>query len=305
MTLAPVSYFIPSYNCAATVLESFQSILQGNFLEGDEIIMTNDASTDGTAEILNDLQTKYPFVRVFHNAQNKGGAATRNVCISHAKHDLLFCLDSDNLLVPDSMPALRKYQQDTQADVVSFQEMRYFSVSTDIIEYIWKFRESTNLSDFLADYRNPASSGNYMFTKESWKKANGYPEFSGALDTWGFGFYQLATGSKMVALPGSYYLHRYGGESYYIRDMNKRNLSLGTLQVMIPYLHLIHPDDIEYMFSKEHRNNWLEHLLEHPIRTADNVEGQKAQHINIPREPKKMGLLRRILRKLDRMLPAD
>jgi glycosyltransferase involved in cell wall biosynthesis len=303
MKLPSVSFFIPSYNCASTVRESVQSIIETNYLEGDEIIMTNDCSTDNTSEILESLSSEFTFIRVFQNKRNRGGAATRNICIENAKHDLLFCLDSDNMLADNSMLALRKHQITTKADVVSFQEMRFFSQSKDIYDFTWKFNESTTLADMLADNRNPASSGNYLFTKESWIKAGGYPEFSKALDTWGFGFYQLATGSKMVALPDSHYLHRHGTESYYIRDMNSRNMAIATLQIILPYLDKIHPDDIEYILSKDGRYIWIDKLLERPIRTSENISGQQIIQITYDRKPQKINILKRILRKLDRMIP--
>jgi glycosyltransferase involved in cell wall biosynthesis len=59
--LPPVSYFIPAYNCAQTIVESVESLFHGNFLEGDELIITNDGSSDNTPEILIHLKEKYPF----------------------------------------------------------------------------------------------------------------------------------------------------------------------------------------------------------------------------------------------------
>lgn len=305
MNLPPVSYFIPSYNCAATVREAVESILNGNFFEGDEILLTNDGSTDNTAEVLEALSQQYSFLRIYHNERNCGGSATRNICVRKAKHNLLFCLDSDNMLLPDSMKALRQYFIEQKADAASFQEQRYFSKTTDVIDYIWRFRTETTVADFFADHRNPGSSGNYLYSRQSWERAGGYPEFAGALDTWGFGFYQLATGSKMVALPDSGYWHRYGGESYYIRDMNKKNMSLAALQVLIPHLNLIHPADIDYIMSREGRYDWLEKLLERPLRTADNSKGQTADHINPNKKETKPGILHRILWKLDRSFPVE
>jgi glycosyltransferase involved in cell wall biosynthesis len=303
--LPPVSYFIPAYNCAQTIVESVESLFHGNFLEGDELIITNDGSSDNTPEILIQLKEKYPFIQIYHNEWNKGGSATRNNCVRRASHGLIFCLDSDNLLIPESMIPLREHQVREQSDATYFQEQRYFSKNTETIDYIWKFRETTTLPDFLADHKNPGSSGNYLYTKESWIKAGGYPEFAGALDTWGFGLYQLATGAKMSGLPGSGYWHRYGGESYYIRDMNKKNMSLAALQVMLPYIHLIHPDDIDYIMSRKHRETWLDHLNERPLRTHTNQKGELAAHINPQMDKVKPGIIHRILMKLHRMIPIQ
>jgi hypothetical protein len=87
--------------------------------------------------------------------------------------------------------------------------------------------------------------------------------------------------------------------------MNKRNMSLAALQIMIPYLNLIHPEDIDYIMGNEGRLVWYEKLLDRPIRTADNRAGQQGESIS-PILPKyKPGLIHRILRKLDAMIPIQ
>jgi glycosyltransferase involved in cell wall biosynthesis len=269
----PISFFIPAYNCAATIAESVDSIMATNYKEGDELIIVNDCSTDNTEEALDTLKSKYPVIKIITHKGNKGGAAARNTAIENAAHELLFCLDSDNILEDNSISALIQVLIDSKADIASFQEMRYFNNNNHHdIKYTWKFLPTTTLADFMADHKNPGSSGNYLFTKKSWVKANKYPEFAGALDTWGFCFKQLASGSKLVSLPGSGYYHRFGSESYYIRDMGSRNMSIAALQIILPYYYLIHPDDLDYITSKKHRLIWFENFDKKPIRILSSDE---------------------------------
>ena len=97
-----ISFFMPAYNCDVTVEESVESMMDGNFSEGDELVITNDSSTDGTGEVLDELKAKYPELKVVNHLRNKGGAAARNTAIEKTGNPLLFCLDSDNILVPAS-----------------------------------------------------------------------------------------------------------------------------------------------------------------------------------------------------------
>lgn len=269
----PVSFFIPAYNCEKTLEESVQSIMEGNYSEGDELVIVNDGSTDGTESIIDRLTLRYPGIRKINHVRNKGGSAARNTAIENTRHENLFCLDSDNLLVPGSISKLREFMLATGADAATFGEVHYFLSNKANVTHKWVYKEETTLADCLGDYMVPGASGNYLFTKESWRRAGGYPEFAGALDTWGFGFRQLATGSKMLSLPGSYYLHRYGHESYWVRENKKGKISLVTLQILIPYLNLLEEADVDYMMSREGRYNWYSNIKNRPIRLKTGVSG--------------------------------
>ena len=72
----------------------------------------------------------------------------------------------------------------------------------------WKFKFPDNICSFNDIFGNiyiPIGLGNYLFTKKSFHRAQGY---SGrAMETWRFGYKQLATGSKIAILPNTYYWH--------------------------------------------------------------------------------------------------
>src|ERR1700731_2316616 len=112
-----ISFFIPAYNCSKTIAESVDSIMETNFTDGDELIIVNDCSNDNTLEVLRELKEKYPAIVIIEHSRNKGGAAARNTAVENAKHELLFCLDADNVLVPLSIAPLKKYLIDNKADV--------------------------------------------------------------------------------------------------------------------------------------------------------------------------------------------
>ena len=269
------SFFIPAFNCELTVSEAVESILKTNFEDGDELIVVNDGSADGTVKVLDGLSAAYGNLRILSHQSNKGGAATRNTCIENATNQILFCLDSDNVLPPRSAKPLKEFMVVSGADIATFQEVRYFEKQKDNVIHKWKYKTGvTTLADYLAGHVHAGSSGNYMFTKQSWVRAGGYPEFAGALDTWGFGLRQLATGSVMQAMPGSYYLHRQGHESYWIRDSRGKNLSAVALQVLLPYRDLIQEKDIKYITGPKGKDVWFDRLSRHPIRLKRKSTGR-------------------------------
>src|SRR4051812_18850739 len=97
-----VSFVIPTFNAARTLKQAVQSIFDDNFQTGDEIVIVNDCSTDGTGAAISAIQNKYECVRVLYNEENKGCPASRNIGVSVAANPLIFNLDADDLLVPAS-----------------------------------------------------------------------------------------------------------------------------------------------------------------------------------------------------------
>lgn len=269
-----ISFFMPAYNCAATVEESILSIINGNFNPGgDELIVVNDCSSDNTLEVLNKVQQKHSFVKVISHKRNKGGAAARNTAIENASNELVFCLDSDNVLEKGMVEKLKAKLLKEKADIACFNEVRYFKGNTSELSHSWFYpKQVIDINYCLSHTQIPPASGNYLFTKSSWLKAGTYPEFSGALDTWGFGIRQLFTGSKMVICEGTFYFHRVGYESYWVRDSKARKFSLTCLQILIPFFDRIADESIDHMMSKKHRYNWFDHIEKYPIQVVDKKE---------------------------------
>lgn len=265
-----ISFFIPAFNCADTITESVNSIINTNLSDGDEIIITNDGSTDNTEKIINDLADKYSFIKIINHKRNKGGAAARNTAIENAKHEILFCLDSDNILAPNSIAPLKKFLIENNADCVSFQQIYYFKESINTVDEKWNFANGLITIDHcLSHHPTPPCSGNYMFTNKSWKRAGGYPE-ENWLDAWGFGIRQLFTGTKMFTVPGTFYYHRRGHESYWMRENKKGKTSLTALQILIPFLDLLSESSENYIMSEKGRYAWFRDLNKKPLTLAKN-----------------------------------
>ena len=248
-----ISFFIPAYNCAKTITESVVSILETNFKDGDELIIVNDCATDTTAEVLTDLKTKYPILQVINHKRNKGGAAARNTAVENATNELVFCLDSDNVLASNSILPLKDYLLEQGADVASFQHQHFFSTDKLNPHYIWSLPAGNfDNSIYFKGGNMPGQHGNYLFTKASWVKAKGYAEGSGALDTSTFGLRQAITGAKKVVLKDSYYYHRLGDESYWMKDAeaNIWSVSLKVTHALFPFYDCIDEDFLNYMLGE-------------------------------------------------------
>lgn len=266
-----ISFIIPAYNCAATVEASVASILDGNVTPHSDIIIVNDGSTDETRAVIDRIASDEPRVTAVHHRDNRGGGAARNTAVSHVCHDLIFCLDSDNLLLPASVPELAACMEANQYDVAAFQQLHYFREQAGDAgtERDWDFgTEVYGFAEYMSRDRVPGNSGNYLYTRESWVKAKGYPEFT-FLDTWGFGLRQAATGARTGILPGSAYNHRFGHESYWVRGSAEGTTSLQATALLMPYFDRITACDVDYVMGCG-RLTWFEDIAIRPLTVLDS-----------------------------------
>lgn len=87
-----ISVVIPAYNEAKTIKEIIRKV-QAVDLD-KEIIIVDDASTDGTREILNELKGTEGITIFFHSSNQGKGAALRTA-FQHVKGDIVIIQDAD------------------------------------------------------------------------------------------------------------------------------------------------------------------------------------------------------------------
>ena len=200
---------------------------------------------------------------------NKGSAAAgRNTAIDAANNDWIFCLDSDNLLVPESVPKLVAFAIEQGADAAAFGGIEYFKSDPADVEYAQHFKQGQiTLADGLASHVWPGPSGNYLFTRSSWVRAGRQNEFvGGGIDSWAFGIRQVSTGTKLVTMPGVVYKHRVGHESAYIQDEREGLIARKAFAALMPSFSLLEEESVDYLYSAEGRKHWYAKLAERPLR---------------------------------------
>jgi glycosyltransferase involved in cell wall biosynthesis len=97
-----VSVVIPAYNDDEYVHDAVTSALQQTY-PLQEIICVDDGSTDGTLEVLNDLEFQHPDQIQVLTGPNRGASAARNKGMSKATGEYIQFLDADDVLLPEKV----------------------------------------------------------------------------------------------------------------------------------------------------------------------------------------------------------
>lgn len=109
-----LSILVPVYNvqdylaeCLESVVAQLQALPDGG--AGVEVLVLDDASTDGSRALMDTLDRRWPGrLQLLQHARNAGLSAARNTMIDAARGEYLWFLDSDDKLLPGALAGLRE-----------------------------------------------------------------------------------------------------------------------------------------------------------------------------------------------------
>ena len=106
MTCPSISFIVPAYNVEHYIDECISSIIKAAE-DGDEIIIVNDGSTDGTHRICLNWAQAYPGLLIYENQENSGLSAARNAGFKKSRGDYIVFMDSDDVMNYESVQVAR------------------------------------------------------------------------------------------------------------------------------------------------------------------------------------------------------
>lgn len=114
-----VSIIMPIYNVEDHLERAIESALHQT-KHNCEIILVNDGSTDGSAEICEKYARKEPLlIQVIHQ-ENKGAGAARNTGLELAKGEFIYFADPDDYFSPTLIQENVEAAEEKNADMVIF-----------------------------------------------------------------------------------------------------------------------------------------------------------------------------------------
>lgn len=243
-----LSIIIPCLNCQRTLKEAVDSCFaQGLKSTEFEIIMVDDGSTDNTKGVMQELAHKHPEIKIFSHKKNKGGGATRNAAVEKSAGEVIFCLDSDDLLPPLTLTNMLSFLDEKKCDAVAInRSIKFTGTNPRTIERIDTFSYAGEKIPFESllqknDTMCPLYS-TFMITSKAFDLVGGYPTEHG-FDTQSFAWRFLGSGLTAYTCPDAEYLHRtHISNSYYMREYNAGRINLNWKLILNEYIFLFSPE---------------------------------------------------------------
>ena len=228
-----ISLAIPTYNRHLLTLESFNQVLDNDFIE--EIVIIDDNSIQTYYDTLKNEIDKLnnTKIKIFRNERNFKPLLNKTITVEHCKNDWVILLDSDNIIDDSYINIIKRI--DAKDDILYCPEILYQNTAKNTISLNYKnftgldINKNT-LKNFIHIELFDAllNTGNYFVNRNNYLKILKNKEIDNELsinDALYFSYLWLMAGFKIEVVPNLSYIHRVHNNSWYITHINECQLS--------------------------------------------------------------------------------
>ncbi len=200
-----ISVVIPLFNKREQVLRAINSVLNQSYPDF-ELIIVDDGSTDGSADIVKSLSD--PRIQLFSQV-NGGVSKARNAGVKQANAEWVAFLDADDEYEPDFLNQVVNFFCTHEQDSLSMIGANYYigsksrtaldrSIESGIYDYFQLF----------GNQRSPNHSSTTVVNKKKFWEVNGFPEEGKQFEDWITWFKLAFVGSfGFISTPLGVYHH--------------------------------------------------------------------------------------------------
>lgn len=230
-----ISLIIPVYNGERYIDACLKSVVAQS-LDGLEVILVNDGSTDYSVQIMKEYARRYPHF-IYVEQKNQGLSEARNTGMEYAHGKYIAFLDGDDLLPKDALLKLYRKAEDTCADMVAGNVVT-FGERQNANDYTRRNKETgftvsgeTFLTEAIANHHYTPMVYNYLY-RRSFIEQHGLRFEPGILhedELWTP--IALAKAERVASISNTTYLYRQHGAS--IMSSSKAERRIASIGVVI------------------------------------------------------------------------
>ncbi len=174
-----LTVIVPNYNKSELITRCVESI-EGQSYRPDVIIIVDDASTDDSKSVIDDLAKTYPNIRPYYKAVNSGVSSTRNQGLNMTDTEYVTFIDADDYYCnKDKLQLEMELQREKGGDIIAYSIVRF--ISADGSSKTKKKRRSYYLhgnvrTDLLITRKWDSIMRDYVVKTDTLKKSGGYNE---------------------------------------------------------------------------------------------------------------------------------
>lgn len=164
--LAPVSVIIPCFRCESTIQRAMSSVLQQTYLPA-EVILVDDASGDGTLNILIEYRNQYPnLVKIITLAENVGAGSARNIGWLVATEPYIAFLDADDSWHAEKIQIQYSYMRSNPETVLCGHQWRFVDENSEAADLPAKWT-IIQINPNHSLFKNPFATSTIMLTRDT------------------------------------------------------------------------------------------------------------------------------------------
>lgn len=194
-----ISVVVPAYNEESRIDGQLEALSQQTFSGRFEVVVADNGSTDGTAELVRSWSGRLPAVRVVDASRSSGVNVARNVGVQASLSPKIAICDADDRVHPGWLEAMSTglVGYDAVAGPLEIESVN----PPDIVAFrTWRFEGLKPAFGFLP-YAVGANCG---FTREAYERVGGFDEsFAGGCDEIDFFWRLQLSGLVLGFAPGA------------------------------------------------------------------------------------------------------
>lgn len=168
-----ISVIIPAYNASDTIEKAITTI-ESQTYKPLEVVVVNDGSSDGTADVVKNLSTNLNVVLV--TIENSGPSKARNTGIDRAKGKWLAFLDADDIWTNDNKLKLQIDKAVEEDDTVLVDTFADVFFHEKAVRKTIKKDNSTSSVDDLLVFNVINATSSVLVKKSAIQQAGGFNE---------------------------------------------------------------------------------------------------------------------------------